>query len=302
MKLITSQKAILLVWVLLMITFVNTLPANANPREDKFQNLLRQAKTSADQERLFRILPDYGPDAVIPSLKQFENPFSSEQQKKVAGTIILSLPLTEPVMDKIVEAYKHGRYYKISSTSNTIGLADVVTQTLSWWGNFLKVRLKGEKKFVEYLGKKHLSSPIGQDTIIELMADAHLPTASVYFTKLNANRLNNNSLKILLAYTHNEADESARFALFCAIFKNLQPKKREVEKMIFDLDEFTPEHQRQFVIANIAAMTDEERDNAIYISSKLPSYLRDDIYKKIEGSCTEKQKAMMRYDMTGKIK
>jgi cytohesin len=269
---------------------------------------LRSARTTQDKIILFSILDRFGPYAVVPILKQYENPNSSKEQKDLAGMLILRLPDTKSVIDKVVEAYKHGRYFETHERKPDkdgvvkLSFKEFLDEWLSWWGNMVKRRYKGNKFFVKYVAEKHLADPGKQEKVIELLANIDFRTASAYFENLDYNALSDEALTMLI-HSNFPPDERSqqdkclpeRFALFCNIFTKLEKSKREGKDMLFVLDDFPENLQQTFIVSNFKDFTQKERDHALYICSKLEPSVRNSTYDSIRSYCTSNQIMMIEH-------
>jgi len=270
--------------------------------------LLRSAKTSQDKIMLFSILDRYGPHAVVPILKQYENPNSSKEQKDLAGMLILRLPDNEAVIDKVVEAYKHGRYYERPETKADkdgkveLDFKNLFGMLMSNWAHMVNSRYRGNASFVKYVAEKYLPDPDKQEKGIELLANIDFKSASPYFEDLDYNALSDESLTMLiyLIYPPDKRNEKdiclpERFALFCNVFTKLEENKREGKDMLFKIDAFPENLQQTFIISNFRDLTEKEKQYALYICSKLQPDLRSKVYNSIRIYCTPEQIKMIQH-------
>lgn len=271
--------------------------------------LLHSARTNHDKIMLFSIVDRFGPYSVVPILKQYENPSSSEEQKQLAGILILNLPDTEPVIDKVVEAYKHGRYFKTPEKKpDKNGKVrpspkELFDEVLSWWGNMIKRRYRGNESFVRYVARKHLPNPDRQEAVIELLASTDFRSASMYLERLDYNALSDKALDMLLLIVGipptdtNEEDIclTERFSLFCKIFAELEKNKREEKKLLYKIDDFPGSLQEPFIASNFKDFTEEEKNCAVYVCSKLNPVARKRIYDSIKDYCSQKQIMMIEH-------
>lgn len=273
--------------------------------------LLRSAKTTQDQAVLFSILNRFGPYAVVPILKQYENPNSSKAQKDLAGMLILRFPDTESVIDKVVEAYKHGRYFEMQERKPdkdgkaSLNFKEFLDEWLSWWGNMVKRRYKGNESFVKYVVEKHLTDPYKQEKVIELLANTDFRAASAYFEGLDYNALSDEALTALI-HSNLPPDERSqqdkclpeRFALFRTIFAKLDKNKREGKDMLLMLCDFPENLQQTFIVSNFKDFTQKERGHALYVCSKLEPSVRNRTYDSIRNHCSPEQIMMIEHYQT----
>jgi ankyrin repeat protein len=271
--------------------------------------LLRSARTIQDKIMLFSILERFGPNAVVPILKQYENPSSSKEQKDLAGMLILRLPDTESVIDRVVEAYKHGRYFETQEKKPdkdrvaSLSFKEFLDEVFSWWGNMIKRRYKGNKSFVKYVAQKHLPNPYKQEAVIELLAGTDFRTASKYLESLDCNALSDKALDMLILMvgippTDTKEEDiclTERFSLFCKIFAEMEKNKREEKKLLHKIDDFPGSLQVPFIASNFKDFTEEEKNHALYVCSKLNPAARKRIYDSIKGYCSPMQIRMIEH-------
>jgi len=228
-----------------------------------------------------------GPYVVIPALKQCEDPASTKKQKETASLAIFMLPDCDPVYDKVIEAYKHGRYFQAPELKKdkdgkaVLTLEGAMGMAVSWWGNYIKGKYKDNKKFATYVARNHLTAPEGQEKMIELLADIDFGTAAPYFMELDFAKLPEKSLDALLqacyvppssplllpSMREKKDYKTEKFNLFSAIFKKMDAKNREGKKMVYKLSDFSPEHKELFVTANVGMLTEEEKKTIVFLCS-----------------------------------
>ncbi|MBU2028506.1 hypothetical protein KJ761_01280 [Patescibacteria group bacterium] len=271
-------------------------------KEDGAAVFLKSIDSDDKSSRALDVLVEaFGPDAVMPAFKQLENPASTATQKKTAGLAIFMFSDIEPVYDKVVEAYRHGSYFKLEGSKKTgktgFSLNDLMKSALSGWWNLLESKYQDNEKFVIYVARKHLKNPDAQEEIIKLLADINFSAAAPYFAELNFAKLSEKSLDVLIQkatfipsvspYSLLKIDKkdyrAEKFNLFCLLFKRLDAKTRAEKKMIYGLSGFSPEYKELFAKSNIGIFTDDEKETiAFYCSRDNPrEKMPEDIQKAI---------------------
>jgi len=251
--------------------------------ERGFAGLLKEVKTEDDETVVYLLVEKFGPHAVIPAIKQYENPTSSKKEQNFAGVVLMSLPDYKEVYDKIVEAYRHGRYYP--SSGNVTSFDDLLGAASSWWGTIIESAYKDKPQFVHYVASEHLAKLEGQDAIIKLLAGTNISIATIYFKGLNLDTLSRESMTSLVHSTRpikgldEEEEILGKIPLFEYLFAELDKKIRENHKMLFSIGDFPHDWQEKFIKKNFSKMTKEEKSTAIYMAKKLPK----DIQKRIFG-------------------
>ena len=213
-------------------------------KEDGAAVVLKMVGADAQIDKgILSILADaFGPYAVIPALKQCENPDSTEGERKVAQIVIFLLPDTEQVYDKVAEAYQHGRYFELKKNSDgkvvMSSIKEMAKMASSWWGNYVKGKYRkseNSENFVAYVAKKYLADSKGQEGIIILLSDVNFGAAAPYFSALDFGKLPEKSLDALLHATYvsdlpsapgssrtEEKDYNAeKLRILCLVFKKL---------------------------------------------------------------------------------
>ncbi|MFC1721564.1 hypothetical protein ACFL0Z_01475 [Patescibacteria group bacterium] len=275
-------------------------------KEDGFAAILQAVSSQEDQIMAMMYLGNFGPYAVVPICKQMENPASTEIQRKTAGMLLLSLPSETETIDKLVETYKHGRYFPAPNMDN---LENVMAAAVNGWWNYFQSIYddKEEVIFVNYVARKHLSEPYGQDDVIRLICDVDFPTAAEHLGKLDFNTLAQKSLETLLhqvripmgVAAEKEKYMTERFKLFCKIFFTLTPKRREAQEfsMLLSLGDFPASYQTSFVCGCFEekVFTEKEKEDAIFMTARLPKADRLQTYRKIRPYCTAKQQNTIDY-------
>ena len=242
--------------------------------------LLKYADGDGENKGMLAVMAmTFGPLAVIPTFKQYENPASTAKEKNAAGMAIYLFPDTEQVFDKVIEAYKHGRYFeptgnkKDADGKTVYSVAGVFSEIDSWWGNVLKSRYKDNEVFATYVAKKYLNDPEGQSKIIEFLSKVDFGAAAPYFMALDIDKISKESLDSLIhsTYTFSSSFQSAylekgekeyraeKFKLFSQIFRRLSAEERSKRKIIYNLSGFSPEYRSIFKKENAGIFTDEEK-------------------------------------------
>jgi len=283
--------------------------------EEGFEALLEAAKTKDDELAVFMLVPAFGEHAVIPTLKYYENPQTSETKRNFAGTLILSFSAEPPVADKVVEAFRHGRYFR-SPQKKVLSLKDALSEASSWWGHLVKSHYHKKPelrhKFAEYVARTHLTNPNGQGDIITLVLEVDLPTALPYVKKLDFNALSDQALGLLYLMASvpkvpmfgEDANENLaeRFDLFKTIFMRLNPSRRQSTDMIYSLDDYPARWQGEFLTATFSELTVDEKQTAIFLASKLPTTMRDAFYETVRSQCDQKLRESIDYYQGGRYR
>jgi hypothetical protein len=239
-----------------------------------------------------------GPHMVLPVIKQYENPASSDKERDTAHLAMFMFPDVEPVYDQVVEAYRHGRYFPAPELKKNkdgqvkISLEDALAAAVHGWGNIIKGRYRKVEGFVPYVAEKHLDEPRGQERIIELLADINFGEAAPYFLKLDISELSKESIGALVHACHvsmnlgrygiSETGEGReykveKFRVFELLFKGLDPKARTDHKLIYRFSSYLPRNQVAFVKANVGIMTEDEKKTVAYGCGSTPALIREPI-------------------------
>lgn len=262
--------------------------------EKGFELFLRSIETKDDKLMAMTAMRAFGPHAVVPLLKQYENPALSEGERAIAGTLIMFLPETKDVIDKVVEAYIRGWFFpREEETKKFTTLADDIKWGLRWWGGLIEHRYQGSEFFVRYVAEKYLYKPDKQEKIIQLLASIDIKTATSYFEELNFNTLSEEALDAVIfsigipTSEKHKRDRYAkeRFSLFCKIFAELEKNKREEKKLVYTIDDFPPSFQETFVVSNFKNFTGEEKEIAVFNCSQLPLPIKKRVYNSIRDDC-----------------
>ena len=280
--------------------------------ERGFELLLDSITDTTQQTLAIMMLKEFESAAVIPVLKAFEDPASSHIKKETATLLIFDLPLDNAlVIDKVVEAYKHGRYFptnnfkKNKEGKTTVTLNDLLESAESWWGNYLEGRYKGQKAVARYIAEKYLLQADKQDKIIQLISIIDFRTAKPYLATLVPDSLSREACKTLfwvcspsLVGLEKDSCLDVRFDLFRQVFRKCSKERREGE--IFSLKKFPPEWAAIFYVENFATFSDKEKESAIFscggaLAENFPPALRDLVYKKISPYCNKEQKGSIDY-------
>jgi len=284
--------------------------------EEGFELALKSAKTENDKLMLVFLTETFGPYAVVPILKMYENPDSNKYQRDLAGILVQFFPKTEPVFEQIVEAYKHGRYYELNvgtkkaDGTTEIGLADMLSAAMTNWRSGLEEAFKNHEPFIIYVAENHLLNPDGQNHIINLLrgVDPELKISLPYFEQLNFNGLSDDSLKTMdtIFYEigsigiNGSIDSPEKFALFCKLFSKLDQDRREKQQLIYKLIYFIPNAQKKFVLTYFKDMTNDEKISVICLLGRnldLDPIEVKQIFAEIITDCNEDQKNMIQYQL-----
>ncbi|HTW96475.1 MAG TPA: hypothetical protein VMD74_02320 [Candidatus Methylomirabilis sp.] len=281
--------------------------------------LLNAVENEADENLILEVLPSFNANMVIPVLKTYENPASSEIQKHAASLMIYSFSKTDGnVIDKVVEAFKHGRYFalptngvdstgkpvfKVNSIDEAMKLAD------SWWGNYLEDRYKGEVKVAEYIAKKYLGDTAGLESVIRLISATDFISAKPYLAALEPNKLSPDALQALFdacrgpssLHFDNPELTKARCDLFCRVFLKCDLKKRE--KALYGVSEYPADMMADFYIENFKSFSSEEIKTIIYNCGKsglhpFPEAERERVFNKIRPACDKETRSYIDFTRT----
>lgn len=281
--------------------------------EEGFERLLASVKNKEDENMVFGLAEIFGPYIVLPVLKAFENPASNEFQKSTAGLLIMSFSKTNSlVIDEVVEALRHGRYFDVSvgkkgkDGKTVIGLEDALKMAENWWGNYLNSHYRGESAVAEYVAKTHLENPNGQEAIIHFVAEIDFQAAKPYLEKIDPKLLSEESLEALfficsppLTYGRQDSCLENRCDLFCKLFLKSNPEKRK-DKLYIAKD-FPANTMANFYINNWQKFSDEEKSIVIFNCGrenslgKFPEEQRNLVFEKIRPMCSTEQKGMIEY-------
>lgn len=282
--------------------------------EDGFEALLNSVESEDDQSMIFALSELLGPSVVIPTLKAFEDPSSSEIKRKTASLTIFSFSKNNGlVIDKVVEAIKHGRYFESNvGKKNEKGeivissIEDAMKMATGWWGNYLNSYYKGATPVAEYIAEKHLEDTSGQHSVIRFLAEIDFQTAQPYFLKLDMGKLSKKSIEALFSACHpplsgltlSRADNAylqERCELFCQLFLKC-PGERD--NALYGVEKYPAEIMADFYIKNFASFSEEEKRTVIYNCGQkgyegFPAEQRDRVFKSISPLCSKELKDMM---------
>lgn len=283
--------------------------------EKGFQALLDSVTSKDDQLMVMSVLNGFRGNSVIPTLKAFEDPASSKLKQETAGLIIISFPKNDPqVLDKVVEAYKHGRYFEIKTPKDkdgkaVVGIKEIMSLAMNWWGPYLEKRFEGDKAAARYIAQKYLKGEDRQDKVIQLITEIDFNTAKFYLAELDPGTIPETSLKAVFFACNphsssmlrsgdeedSDKDIDAKFELFCKFFLKCNEKQRKGE--VYAITEYPAESAATFIMENFPRFSDEEKKAVIFMCGKditglrkgFPAELRDRVFKSIRPSCNEEQ-------------
>jgi hypothetical protein len=255
-------------------------------KEEGAKFLLQVLDNDRDSKGLLvLVVPTFGPFIVEPTLKQYENPASTKKEKDTAGVAMMMFADNEPVYDKVVEAFKHGRYFGLQESKRDkdgkiviSSLEEALSMSQSWWGSNIKFAYRKNEQFIKYVGRKYLPDPNFQEAVIELLAGTNLGTAAPYFMALDIDKLSAKSLDMLKFVSSpspidkmpgvngEKRDYTAeKFLIFSKIFAKIDEKARAEQKMMYPLFDFPPEYIEAFVAGHAKDFTEEEKKTAVYM-------------------------------------
>jgi hypothetical protein len=236
-------------------------------------------------------MDSFGPYAVVPALKQYEDPSSTEAMREFAQTVILSLQNTEEIFDKVVEAVRHGRYFPLPS--KTTSVAELMGAMNTWWWIVIEAKYQSNKAFVEYVARRHLRNPQGQEHIIDLLARTNFIMAASHLAELEFNSLAESSLEALKLHLNppsqlqGKTDSAlvARMSVFSFMFTRLDKSRREALGLLYTIEKYPASFQEVFVPTSFQYFTGKEKEIALHHCSKLPRATRSAIYNQIRPYC-----------------
>jgi hypothetical protein len=213
---------------------------------------------------------------------------------------IQKFSITESTIDKFIEAIKSGPYFP-NSLIYSVGLGPDVFQRMSdriyhkegtWWEFDILEQLKKYPYFVDYIGRKHLPEPKGQNVVIYIMSKMDSTRAMGMFFGLNPNTLSRESLIILsnsLFPDDNKKEtsdcEEARYLLLKYLLGIASTDTRKLLELTHFINYVSPEHQKYIIIGYFQLMTKDEQKDMIIKASMLDSVMRDKIYDEIKVYC-----------------
>lgn len=276
--------------------------------EKGFELVLASIENEQDTVMASILLGPMGSHAVIPLLKAYENPVDSKQ-KTAAGTLIFMLPMDNvEVLDKVVEAYKHGRYLPVSvgkknkDGKTVIGLKDAISMAMSYWGPLIEGANRGKKPVIENIAKRHLADPNGQSKVIGLLANLDFQMAVPYLEQLDPAGISDESVKALFFACYppikgislsGEPYLEERCQFFCFFFPKCRAEQRK--EALYGIDGYPAEMMARFFINNFSVFTDEEKTTAIFACGKFPVRLRDEVFNRVRPKCNAEQKGIISY-------
>jgi hypothetical protein len=243
-------------------------------KEDGASALLKHLGSDNDSmHALAFFIEAFGPYMVAPIFKQYENPASTADQKKVAGIAIYMLPDNDKIFEKVLEAYCHGRYFGIKTgPDGKMSVKDAFENVLTWWGNQIKNKYKNNEQFIAYAATKYPVDSEKHTAVIDLMTATNFGLAAPYLGRLDFARIPEKSLDVILNAVYIQSDKQEylheKFEIFQKIFKKLDAKKREAKKTILQLSGYPPDYKVEFVRQNIGLMTEQEKETAVYFGSE----------------------------------
>lgn len=263
-------------------------------REEGFEALLREIRTKDDGTIVFALVPKFGEYAVIPTLKMIEDPASTEIQREAGKLFIYKFSMTDAaVIDKLIEAEKHGRYFP-TPAKTLENISQAIESLDTFWWTHTRGRFEENPQLVEYIGEKHLPKPNNQDVVIRLMTDMDFSEAVKYFVALDMKAISKDSLHALVralysspSYEKKKRREIDRYHLTAHILAGASVEDRKRESLVLRIQELSPEHQELLIASFFPEMTKKEKESTIFGVKKLSPVIRDRIYGKIQAYCDE---------------
>ncbi len=273
--------------------------------EEGFSIILRSVKSEADLPIVGATLSAFGANALIPTLRCYEDPTGVKFHEELAKEILKSMSFDcESVVDKAVEATKNGRLIKKIPVE---GLEGLYSLPETFWDGILVDAMKGKSNVVKYIIKKHVPSAKGNElgNLIVMISKIDFKSASAYLNNLNPSKLDDNTADALFtsfqpqnSLDGNDPCTTEKFESFTRFFLRCKPEQR-VFKMPTDTS-FSLRTISKFYIDNFNMFTGDERKKVINFcfgnSPEHPPYpenLRGKVLNGIIKSCTEKEKSLI---------
>ncbi len=273
-------------------------------KEDGFQLILDRVESEKDKVFALTFVRDFNEDAVIPTLKLYENPQSTAFQRELAIDLIKGFPDDyPPVIDKFVEACVHGRYYKTGRINIADG-AKVQKVFSTNWNTIITEKLAGNKDVLDYIAKKHLPEAKNEALakIIYMLCDIDFKNACQYFKDVNAKNFTKQSTDALfyslvpdslLKEGQVDANEDLKLATFSEVFFKFEPDDRFI--YLEGAKRFSPKKLADFYIKNYRSFSENEQVIVLLhcagqslLGKKFPTDQRDRVFNSILKSSTVK--------------
>ncbi len=283
---------------------VGALYALALLGEDGFQLILDRVKSEKDKAFALSFVKDFNADAVIPALKLYENPRSTEFQRDLAVIMIQNFPKDySPIIDKFVEACVHGRYYK-TGRINVADSGQVQKIVSTNWKTLITEKLAGNLDVLNYIAKKHLPNAKNEALakIIYMLCDIDFKEACKYFKDVDPKNFSKESIDALLyslvpdsLLKEGQVDpnEDLKLATFSEVFFKFDPDLRFTH--LEGAKRFTHKKLADFYIKKYRSFSENEQVIVLLhcgmysgIGKKFPEALRDKVFNSILKTSTEK--------------
>lgn len=288
--------------------------------DDGFDALLNSITSKSEQTLLITLMEVFGPAAVVPVLKAYEDPKSSKVKRDAAGTLIYFFSKTDSaVIDKVVEAYKHGRYFEIQTKGKVnekgekvMDLEALFGAVNTWWGVHLEANYKGERAVAKYIGEKYLSKGDFDTSVVRLVCAIDFKTGMSYLSDLNPNNLSEKTLQEVFSICSASSDKTKadeyideKFAVYSKLF--LKSTYAQRKQVIYGLMAFPLESVAEFIIKNFETFSNDEKTTVIFLSGdsvtrEIPPSVRKKIFDGIKSSCNQEQLKTMEFVLEKKSK
>jgi hypothetical protein len=275
----------------------------------------------------------FGGHAVFPLLKFCERESRKDAQSN-AQTLVLMLPDTTFVYQRVIDAVNHGFFYptKLDGAKTLVitdeegkkrpgkkgevrlSLGDVLNRATYGCRFLLDSKYEGKTAFALYLSAHMPKKPRAQLIKLFIKADARI--AAEYFMGKDPATMSYDTFMTIRSELLKSGAALAenRQRLYEHVFKGLPsgaeyktpasaldseddgtPRLTMRQSLLYDLSEFPAEFQRAFIAENFRSMTPEEKGTAIYVLGKLPLPEKRKGFGAIRPFCTVEQRAMADY-------
>jgi hypothetical protein len=282
--------------------------------EEKGFEALLDSITSKDQQIMLMIMMEYfGANAVIPILKAYEDPKSSKLKRDISGALIYSFSKTDPlVLDKVVEAFKHGRYFEVKSAAKlnekgekVLNVEALMGAVSSWWGVHVEGHYKGEKTVARYIGENYIKGSSLNEGVIRLICQIDFQTGLEYLSDIDPADVPAKILDALFAVSYPETDKTKRdpylsekFDLYKKLFlKSTYEQRKDCSFMLMN---YPLNSVVEFVLENFDGFSNEEKMTVILMCGDselrtIPPEIRKRILDGVMPSCNQEQLGYVKF-------
>lgn len=241
-------------------------------------------------------------DAVFPLLKYYEKRAGLEEAKH-AGTLIMMLPDTEAVYQRVLDATQHGAFFPQKDPKPdadgkvTLTLEDVMKRVDRWWGNLLREKYRGDKAFALYV-MRHMP-PRADGQVTSLFAAADPGVALEYYMARDPKTLSEGEFNIIWTRLLDEESGLAvqpRERLLAHMFDGLPETETEKRSYILHaLSKCSLAFRQSFVTTHFKAMTPEERKSMLFEIGNLPQAEKQKAFGAIRPLCNASEVSIINY-------